>query len=152
MAGLEKLVCTTEKHIDEGELWIDGSFITEKTHPKDVDLVLRIDSDLYDNGTNEQRQIIDWIASNLRNELLCDSYIFFEYETTDPLFSFGKIMYSYWEKQFGFSRGGEVKGFAVYAIGSARNNYATRGLFFWWSKPNNCEHALTAPSARRPWA
>src|SRR5688572_26578012 len=34
-----------------GELWIDGSFLTQKINPEDVDLSLKVDGDFYDNAS-----------------------------------------------------------------------------------------------------
>lgn len=118
MAGLVEVIHKIQGHLDGCEMWINGSFLTEKIDPEDVDFVLRIKSELYDYGTFEKRQLIDWVASNLRNELRCDSYIFFEYAVSDPQFSFGDEMRQYWLRQFGTARNQQLKGIASYTIGS----------------------------------
>ena len=46
-----------------GELWINGSFLTEKVDPEDVDASLRISSALWDNASEEQRAVLEWLAS-----------------------------------------------------------------------------------------
>ena len=55
--GLDVLVTVLELCDVVGELWVDGSFLTEKINPKDVDVVLRVDGALYNSGaaSNEMR-------------------------------------------------------------------------------------------------
>ena len=96
-----------------GELWVDGSFLTEKINPGDVDVVLRIQSSVYDDGTSEQRMMVDWIRGNLKEYNLCDSYVFHEFPKDDPDYSLGKRDRDYWSKWFGHSRSQVPKGIAV---------------------------------------
>jgi hypothetical protein len=99
-----------------GELWVDGSFVTEKIDPQDVDVVLRIGAGLYNDSLPEQRAAIDWIISNLKESHRCDSYTLMEYSPSDPLFPEGELDRSYWHRQFGFSRGLDYKGIAVISL------------------------------------
>src|SRR4051794_12451076 len=46
------------------DLWLDGSFLTEKIDPKDVDVVVRCSHAIYDAGTPAQRQALDWVNDN----------------------------------------------------------------------------------------
>jgi hypothetical protein len=95
-----------------GEIWVDGSFLTEKIDPKDIDIAVRCDGPLY-NSNAEYRDAVSWINENQKNELKCDSYVFFEYPAGDPLHEEGKWWYSYWWRQWGFSREGDPKGIVV---------------------------------------
>ena len=70
--GLVTFVATLETAKVAGEIWADGSFLTEKINPKDIDLVLRVDGELYNSGTVEQRQAIDWVIANQKLTLKCD--------------------------------------------------------------------------------
>jgi len=116
MGGLERVVQRLiDGHI-QGELWVNGSFVTQKMNPEDVDLVLRVLAEVYDQGTVEQKQAIDWLETNLKGSHLCHSFVFMEWPEGHPNYSFGEHMYSYWMKQFGFSRGEEVKGIAVVTL------------------------------------
>ena len=56
MAGLAEVIERLIQHRVVGELWVDGSFLTEKINPGDVDVVLRVPSSVYDDGTSEQKQ------------------------------------------------------------------------------------------------
>ena len=113
MAGLAEVIERLTQYQVAGELWVDGSFLTEKINPGDVDVVLRVPSSVYDDGTNEQRRIVDWVGGNLKEYNLCDSYVFYEFPEDDPDYLWGKERRDYWNDLFGHSRGGTSKGIAV---------------------------------------
>jgi hypothetical protein len=101
-----------------GEVWANGSFLTEKIDPKDVDIIVRVDGDaVYDRGTREQREVIDWIIANQKVTLKCDSYVLMEYPVGHPLHIEGQWWYSYWHRQWGFSREDDPKGIIVVSLG-----------------------------------
>lgn len=116
MAGLEAVVEAVCRTRIAAEVWIDGSFLTEKTDPEDVDVVFRVQAAVYDRGTDDVRNVLDWINSNLKASHECDTYIFYEWPMNDPHHSIGVRMYDYWSSQFGSSRRGEGKGIAVVRI------------------------------------
>jgi hypothetical protein len=90
--------------------------LTEKINPKDVDVVLKVAGTVYDSGTPEQRAAIDWVIDNQKLTLHYDSYVLFEYPADHPLHMEGKWWYSYWHRQWGFSREEEPKGIAVVSL------------------------------------
>jgi hypothetical protein len=102
-----------------GDLWLDGSFFTEKIDPKDVDVVLRIDAVIYNTGSIEIRAAIDWVIANQKSTLKCDSYALFEYPADHPLHDEGKWWYSYWHAKWGFSREEDPKGIVVLSLSGA---------------------------------
>jgi hypothetical protein len=72
MDGLAQFVQRLVDGSVPGDLWVDGSFLTEKIDPKDVDVVVAIDGDsVYDHGTPEQRATIDWVIANQNATLKC---------------------------------------------------------------------------------
>lgn len=93
--GLVTFVKTLETAGVSGELWLDGSFLTEKINPKDVDVILKVDASVYNAGTQEQRDAIDWVIANQKPTLKCDSYALMQYSTGDPLYDEGRWWYSY---------------------------------------------------------
>lgn len=102
-----------------GDLWVNGSFLTEKIDPKDVDVVVAIDGDaMYDNGTPEQRTAIDWVIANQKATLKCNSYVLMEYPVGHWLHVEGEWNYSYWHKQWGFTREDDPKGIVVVSLGA----------------------------------
>ena len=82
--------------------------MTERTDPEDVDLVLRIRGDFYDNATPEQQRVIDWLTDDLVQPHKCDSFIFMEWDESHPLYWTGEYMHAYWMKQWGFGREGDT--------------------------------------------
>lgn len=96
-----------------GAVWIDGSFLTEKLNPDDIDILLSIDVNEYNSMTLAQRQFFDWFRTNS----LYDDYRLDNYGVVlDRNVPEAEYMYAYWLKQFGFSRGEHMKGVAVINI------------------------------------
>jgi hypothetical protein len=120
MDGLEAVVTTLVDAGIVGDLWINGSFTTEKIDPKDTDVVLHVDGhSMYECGTQQQRRVIDWIIINLKeSEFRCDSYHLFTYHAPHSLVDYGEWDRAYWMRQFGFSREHEQKGIAIVSIPS----------------------------------
>lgn len=110
------LVKTLEMAGVPGELWLDGSFLTERINPKDVDVVLKVDAPVYNIGTQEQREAIDWVIANQKPTLKCDSYVLMQYPPGDPLYDEGRWWYSYWHTKWGFSREDDPKGIVVLTL------------------------------------
>jgi hypothetical protein len=116
MASLEAVIRRLVDTKVEGELWIDGSFLTEKIDPGDVDLLLRIKAEFFDNATPEQEQTLEWLEKGLKNSFRCDSYIWREYPPGHALYHVSEDDRIYWTDWFGRSRSGHPKGIAVLAI------------------------------------
>jgi hypothetical protein len=116
--GLDVFLTVLELSDVTGEVWVDGSFLTEKINPKDVDVVLRVDGEFYNTGTADQRNAIDWAIDNQKLTLKCDSYVLFEYPPGHALHDEGRWWYSYWHKQWGFNREDDPKGIVVLALGA----------------------------------
>ena len=103
----------------EGELWIDGSFLTEKIDPEDCDMVLRIPGLFFDACTPEQQTAVDWVTEGARKTTHhCDAYAFPAYPEGHPDYWVGEYMYAYWMKQWGFDRSENMKGIAVVELTS----------------------------------
>lgn len=96
-----------------GAVWIDGSFMTQKIDPEDVDVVLRLEAITYNNGSQAIKDAVNWFAGNLKAAHGCDSYHFFVFPVGHPNHAFGQQMHSYWRGQFGFDRDDKPKGVAV---------------------------------------
>jgi hypothetical protein len=116
MHGLEQFV----QHLVAAgvvcDVWIDGSFLTEKIDPADVDVIVRCDHTIYDAGTTEQRDALDWVIENQKVTLRCDSYALFNYTAGHPLHTEGEWWYSYWLVKWGFNRVEDPKGIAVISL------------------------------------
>jgi len=119
-AGLEQVLQRVEKAGIRADVWIDGSFLTEKPDPEDADIVLRISIADLATPTREQTETLDWLNLDLKPEFLCDSYFFFVFPGDDARADFGAEMEAYWKRQFGFSRSEDAKGIAVLQTGAGR--------------------------------
>ncbi len=96
-----------------GELWIDGSFLTEKIDPSDIDVLYRTNSIFLDNSTPTQREVIEYFHTDLKSAIQCHIFYFIEYPSDHPAYWDGEYSYVYWMKQWGFSRKDEPKGIAI---------------------------------------
>lgn len=118
MAGLEQLVQDVSGYGIAADLWIDGSFVTEKLDPEDADVVFSVSAELYDGGTPSQRQLLDALNDiDLKPGYHTHSFVYYEYPADHFLHeSIGARARRYWIRQFGFSRRMEVKGMLVITI------------------------------------
>lgn len=95
-------------------VWLDGSYLTQKIDPNDIDLVLfYYPEDIQD---QQQATVVKDLISNISRNYDCDAYLCFSFEhwNQQQLQAFPqqnhKIMQTYWMGQFGFDRAREPKG------------------------------------------
>lgn len=119
MQGVEHVTNEIENASIQADIWVNGSFLTGKKNPNDSDIVVKVSSDLIDNGAAEQQRVLKWINTNLKDNHLCDSYLLPVYPDDDPLAVLNDYNRSYWLRQFGFSRGNNYKGIAVVRTGAS---------------------------------
>jgi hypothetical protein len=99
------------------DLWADGSFLTKKIDPLDIDVVLEVAGDQYDSGTADQQLTIRWFASQERQVTHCiHSFVCVKYPPGHKLHSHWQWQNAYWIRQFGFSRMIQHKGMALIKI------------------------------------
>jgi len=111
MSGIEAMCGSLSAALIPTSVWIDGSFMTQKIDPADVDLAVRFPYAALPNPGAEQQAVFARIA---RKQFAgCDSYFFVEYPDGHPQHALGDMMRAYWQRQFGFSRRDEFKGVAV---------------------------------------
>lgn len=116
MDGLCGLVERLNRNGVVGEVWLDGSFVTEKIDPEDVDILIRVSSALYDND-RRVRDAVDWASQEERRDSHnCDSYKWIEYDSGHPLFPDSENDRNYWTRFFGTSRKGVAKGIVTITI------------------------------------
>jgi hypothetical protein len=113
MEGIERLIAALSAAGIVGELWIDGSFATEKIDAADADVLLRVSSDIYDRDP-AKRAVIDWATDEGRYlDHSCDSYRWIEYQAGHPSYATSESDRGYWTNWFGKSRNGVLKGIIV---------------------------------------
>lgn len=95
------------------ELWVDGSFLTEKIDPKDVDLVLVLPEGFDQRATDEQLAVWDWWddPENEPGKLFqCDTFSLPKIPIGDIEFPHFVRQEVHWKRFFGTSREGQSKG------------------------------------------
>ncbi|MDR3112855.1 MAG: hypothetical protein LBU09_00580 [Endomicrobium sp.] len=86
-------------------VWIDGSFVTEKTEPNDIDLVIEANDTI-----NQNQNAINLLSPILMNNAVfksickCDVYFFYKNNSRDR---------AYWKGQFCFDRSDSSKGIII---------------------------------------
>ena len=114
MNGLEEVVKELNKSALHLEVWVNGSFATEKLNPEDSDIAVRFDGTEFDAATPQQKAVIRWAAeSDLVSTHKCDCYPFPEFPQGHKLYELGQWRRAYWLNKFGFSRSEQPKGLAV---------------------------------------
>ena len=90
-----------------GEVWIDGSFLTQKIDPDDVDFVFLIDAAFYDSGTRDQYEFIEWLISNEndpKKAFFCHTDVVLVYPSASPWRHLTVADMRHWEeKVYGYS-------------------------------------------------
>lgn len=118
MRGLETIIEKVEQAHIRAEVWVNGSFLTHKENPGDSDIVFFIDSHVLDFGTPHQKEVLDWVRSDLRKDYLCDSYVWALFSLGDQFSQdINEVGRKLWLQRYGLSRGNDPKGIAVVMIG-----------------------------------
>ncbi len=100
-AGLLEVVRRLNAAGISGKLWLDGSFVTEKIDPEDVDYVLCVPSDDYDHDP-KKKSVADWAVDDDRwADNSCDAYLLVEYSAGHPGAAYTRKRQAYWIDRFG---------------------------------------------------
>jgi hypothetical protein len=99
MDGLESVIAKLAAERIEGEVWIDGSFLTRKIDPSDSDIVVAVKGDFVSAATPDQKAVMNWIESNLKGSHRCDSYLHVAYPAGHDLAGYSEWMRAYWIRQ-----------------------------------------------------
>lgn len=99
------------------EFWIDGSFVTRKMDPKDVDLAIKIDVEVSDALTPTQLALVDRANSEHFIDGV-DSFVFVSYPRDHVLFSSAGNEKESWAEQWGLEHSERwLKGMLVLRLG-----------------------------------
>ncbi len=129
MDGLERMIAKLISiGLDDCDLWIDGSFLTIKEEPDDVDFVLLTPSKFFNQGTDEQVEFLDQLEDthkklSIRQQYHCDSHAFAIYPKTSSNYVLDLALRRLWQNNFGKALiSGESKGIAVFTIAQPRTD------------------------------
>ncbi len=98
--------------IEECEHWLNGSFVTAKVDPGDLDLLVVVDKEKTDALAGEAGEAFDALvnAKTTQGTHLCDSYPLFRLAAGLRGYEEYVIQRAYWRGQFGFDRNERPKG------------------------------------------
>lgn len=113
MDGLEQVVQRIIVEKLEGEIWIDGSFLTKKIDPDDSDLILIMQADFFNQATPSQQATTEWLTTDLYRSHLCHSHVLLLNPSGHAEYDDSVWWHAYWLRQFGFSRKDEPKGIVL---------------------------------------
>ena len=110
--GYLQLVIEITQLVDTAEQWLDGSYVTNKINPGDIDLVSIIDKDKVDClDPDKQEQLMKLLAGpDTKITHHCDSYFVPKVPDNHPHKDSIDKALAYWENWFGTDRNGLPKG------------------------------------------
>ena len=125
MAGFQLIVEQAVALGITGEIWADGSFLTKKIDPDDIDFVLLADAAFYEAGTSEQFAFIEWLISNEddpKKSFRCHTDVVLLYPSDSHLHPVTVNTKRHWEERvYGFSvTTHEPKGIVVVGLEPAK--------------------------------
>lgn len=90
--------------------WLDGSFVTQKIDPNDIDVVNFVHySELTNDKVNLLRRFLTHIG-NPKEEYMVDGFLVPVYDSADPRYAFTQDRYNYWRTFLGKDRESKPKG------------------------------------------
>lgn len=99
------------------EVWVDGSFLTQKINPDDVDFVARIESQVWRSlSPNQCSDLRAFNKTDFWATHKVDAFTYIEQDKSYRIRDQGEWDRAYWIRQFGFSRKDEPKGLAVLSL------------------------------------
>lgn len=114
MSGLETVIGRLQTSKLSLQVWVNGSFLTQKLDPDDSDIAVKFFGPEVDSATQEQIDVLNWAASpSPKLDYKCHCFPFPEFPEGHDLYDVGQWRRAYWLRQFGFSRQDEPKGLAV---------------------------------------
>jgi hypothetical protein len=93
--------------------WVDGSFVTTKLDPSDLDLTTLFDGQAYDDLPDIKRRALDGLLAGRACQAVwdCHSLPIPIYPEGHPYRAKYEAMFRFWEKWWGRTGGGIPKGF-----------------------------------------
>lgn len=117
-AEFRRLMVDLQAHDLVGEVWVDGSFLTEKLDPDDIDLSFGFHPDRMDAQTPEaQSFVVNMLNGNKTYSPFIDSYICVMFPQGDP--RHGANTEDYWAEKWLNGWDDRLKGFVVIKLGES---------------------------------
>lgn len=101
--GFQKFLTNLSNFINISfDIWIDGSFVTKKLNPNDIDVVLIVDAEILEQKGQEIESLFKSIEAKQMYKV--DAYTIAKYEESNPKFPLFQIEKAYWSNWFGYTR------------------------------------------------
>lgn len=125
--GFKKHSKELQEVINKYVQMIDGSFVTNKNDPGDIDLICFIDGDMLDAMDPADQAKIYTLLSGKATKLshMCDAYFCPSYPENHPKYEYYRPQKKYWMGEFGFDRFDIAKGIVVLEYSSVRSSDLT---------------------------
>jgi hypothetical protein len=100
------------------EIWVDGSFLTEKIDPSDVDFVVDVPIDLVQTFNEQQQGLLEDLKNReFRRSKKLHSFVMFRAPLGHNFYPASQESHKQWSKDFGYSYiKKEPKGIAVVEV------------------------------------
>lgn len=120
---LHDLIRQLEKWSIVCELWIDGSYLTEKEIPDDIDGTIVIYWEDYEALSDDAKSFLDDLTYKFETTKdVLDMFLVFRYPRTDPRYLIGDLQE--WARQWSVQHDEKwLKGFAVLRIGVPNDGF-----------------------------
>lgn len=118
MENLETLIFGLRANQIRGKVWIDGSFLTVKIEPRDVDIVIELEDATVKGFSPQQQADIDWLQQNeeIQTDYDCDSHILVSWPIGNSSYARGDWLRAWYQKWFGWDEFLEMKGIAIVTL------------------------------------
>ena len=87
---------------DDFVQWIDGSFVSRKTNPNDIDVVTFLDFDVYE--THKALILKHFVGNKVFYRFKVDGYILQKFPTNHQEYNYSMANQAYWKDFFGHTR------------------------------------------------
>jgi hypothetical protein len=116
-----------ERIVEVRAQWIDGSFVTRKEEPGDIDLVSHLDGELLDALDPVEWMLLRGLIAGQVSKALhdCDSFFVAVYPEGHPARDAYERALAYWDAWFGADRAGRSKGYIELQLN--RSNTGSNG-------------------------
>lgn len=119
LQGFQKLFVIVRSFSFLNEIWVDGSYMTKKNNPSDIDILLLIDLVKYDSVTKEFARKFEGLQDEFgKGRACCDIKYGFQYPASHANAMDAKENLKFYQNWFGTTRVGAQKGIAVIGGGS----------------------------------
>lgn len=111
-----KYICFSEKCTKHPFImvhWVDGSYVTNKPEPNDVDISLRVIASEFGKHIDEGGSFLK-DTEDIKIKYSCDIYLILEYPIDDPRYEITTNREKYWRNWWGHTRENAAKGFVEF--------------------------------------